>query len=182
MTIDQRQYAPDQSEVIDPTKLSEVVEQLQTVSNEIAVQEQKVKDLKDQQKQLSNIRIPTLMEEMNLKTLKMKDGSELSIKDVYSATIKADKKYEAYKWLRDNGLGDIVKNTISVAFGQGEENKAMAFATLAKGQGYEPSQEEKVHPSTLKVVLEEWSKKGNEVPADLFWLFEGKQTKLKNKQ
>ena len=36
MTIDQRQYAPDQSEVIDPTKLSEVVEQLQTVSNEIA--------------------------------------------------------------------------------------------------------------------------------------------------
>ena len=58
----------------------------------------------------------------------------------------------------------------------------MAFATLAKGQGYEPSQEEKVHPSTLKVVLEEWSKKGNEVPADLFWLFEGKQTKLKNKQ
>ena len=46
----------------------------------------------------------------------------------------------------------------------------------------EPSQEEKVHPSTLKVVLEEWSKKGNEVPADLFWLFEGKQTKLKNKQ
>ena len=117
MTIDQRQYAPDQSEVIDPTKLSEVVEQLQTVSNEIAVQEQKVKDLKDQQKQLSNIRIPTLMEEMNLKTLKMKDGSELSIKDVYSATVKADKKYEAYKWLRDNGLGDIVKNTISVAFG-----------------------------------------------------------------
>ena len=97
MTIDQRQYAPDQSEVIDPTKLSEVVEQLQTVSNEIAVQEQKVKDLKDQQKQLSNIRIPTLMEEMNLKTLKMKDGSELSIKDVYSATVKADKKYEAYK-------------------------------------------------------------------------------------
>ena len=182
MTIDQRQYAPDQSEVIDPTKLSEVVEQLQTVSNEIAVQEQKVKDLKDQQKQLSNIRIPTLMEEMNLKTLKMKDGSELSIKDVYSATVKADKKYEAYKWLRDNGLGDIVKNTISVAFGQGEENKAMAFATLAKGQGYEPSQEEKVHPSTLKVVLEVWSKKGNEVPADLFWLFEGKQTKLKNKQ
>ena len=65
MTIDQRQYAPDQSEVIDPTKLSEVVEQLQTDSNEIAVQEQKVKDLKDQQKQLSNIRIPTLMEDLN---------------------------------------------------------------------------------------------------------------------
>ena len=130
MTIDQRQYAPDQSEVIDPTKLSEVVEQLQTVSNEIAVQEQKVKDLKDQQKQLSNIRIPTLMEEMNLKTLKMKDGSELSIKDVYSATVKADKKYEAYKTLQD--WVKTVPKTIKELEKNGETDKLIKYKKQVK--------------------------------------------------
>ena len=33
---------------------------------------------------------------MNLSTLKLKDGSELSVKKIYSATMKADKKAEAY--------------------------------------------------------------------------------------
>ena len=58
----------------------------------------------------------------------------------------------------------------------------MTYVTLAKGQGYEPIQEEKVHPATLKVVLEEFSNKGNTIPAELFWLFEGKQTKVKGKK
>ena len=93
---------------------------------------------------------------------------KLSIKKVYSATIKADKKAEAIQWLRDNGLGDIVKNEITVNFGQNEENKAMAYANLARGQGFEPSQKEAVHAMTLcnHGRLEE--QKGNEVPEDLF--------------
>ena len=51
---------------------------------------------------------------------------------------KLDKKLEAYDWLRTAGLGDIVKNEITVRFGKAEDNKAMAYATLAKGQGYDP--------------------------------------------
>ena len=119
---------------------------------------------------------------MNLSTLRHKDGSEISIKKIFSATIKADKKAEAHQWLRNNGYGDIVKNDITVTFGRGEENKAMAYATLAKGQGYEPSQKESVHPSTLKVVMEEFKNKGNEIPEKLFWTFDGNQTKVKSKK
>lgn len=121
------------------------------------------------------------MQDMNLKSLKLQDGSELSIKQVYSATIKADKKLEAIQWLRNNGLGDIVKNNITVSFGQDEDNKAVDYASLARSNGYEPIQEEKVHPSTLKVTLEDWKNNGNEVPDDLFWKFDGSQTKIKNK-
>jgi len=95
--------------------------------------------------------------------------------------MKADKKAEAIQWLRENGLGDIVKNEITVNFGQGEENKAMTYVNLAKGQGYEPSQKEAVHAMTLKVTMEDWKNKGKEVPEDLFWTFEGNQTKIKTK-
>ena len=38
-------------------------------------------------------------------------------------------------WLRNNGLGDVIKNDITVTFGRGEDNKAAAYADLAKGQG-----------------------------------------------
>lgn len=182
MTINLREDAPDQSDVIDPKKLSEELEKLKTVKASIELKEKQIKELKEQEKNFSNIVIPKMMMDMNLKTLKLADGSEVSIKDIFSATIKADKKAEAHQWLRNNGLGDIVKNEITVNFGQGEENKAAEYATLAKESGYEPSQKEAVHAMTLKVTMEDWKNKGNEVPEDLFWTFDGNQTKIKNKK
>ena len=180
--IDLRQDAPDQSDVIDPEKLSEELEKLKSIQAQIQEAEKKLKDLKSDEKVQSGVVIPKLMEDMNLSSLTLKDGSEVSIKKIYSATIKADKKAEAYQWLRNNGLGDIIKNDITVTFGQGEENKALAYATLAKGQGFEPAQKEAVHAMTLKVTMEDWKNKGNEIPKDLFWTFDGNQTKIKGKK
>ena len=177
-----RDDAPDQLNSVDPTELSEQIEKLNSVNTQIFNAEKNLKELKEQEKKLNNFVIPEIMEKMNLSTLKLKDGSELSIKKVYSATMKADKKADCIQWLRNNGLGDIVKNEITVNFGQGEENKAAEYATLAKGQGYEPSQKEAVHAMTLKVTMEDWKNKGNDVPEDLFWTFDGNQTKIKNKK
>ena len=182
MTVSLRDDAPDQVDVVDPTKLSEVIEQYKSVGAQILAVEGKLKELKEQEKYISNFSIPEIMNKMNLSTVKLKDGSELSVKKVYSATMKADKKPQAIQWLRDNGLGDIVKNEITVNFGQGEENKAMAYANLAKESGYEPSQKEAVHAMTLKVTMEDWKNKGHDVPEDLFWTFDGNQTKLKSKK
>jgi hypothetical protein len=179
MNIDVRKFAPKQVESVNATELSEAIEQFKSISAQVEAAEIQLKELKSQEKYHSEFVIPEIMEKMNLSTLKLKDGSELAVKKVYSAKIKAEKKAEAIQWLRDNGLGDIVKNNISVAFGQGEENKAMAYATLAKESGYEPSQSEKVEPQTLRVTMEDWKNKGNKVPEDLFWVFEGNQTKVK---
>ena len=176
-----RDDAPDQIDSVDPTALSEAIEKLKSVGAQVLATESKLKELKEQEKYINNFTIPEIMNKMNLSTVKLRDGSELSVKKVYSATIKADKKAEAIQWLRNNGLGDIVKNEITVNFGQGEENKAMAYATLARGQGYEPTQKEAVHAMTLKVTMEDWKNKGKEVPEDLFWTFEGNQTKIKTK-
>jgi hypothetical protein len=182
MIIDLRKDAPDQTDSIDPEKLSQEVEKLKSVQNKIQNLEAQIKDLKEDEKYFSCVVIPKLMEDMNLSSLKLKDGSELTIKQIYSASIRADKKAEAINWLRDNGLGDIVKNNITVSFGQGEDNKAVDYASLARSNGYEPIQEEKVHPSTLKVVMKEWKDKGHEVPEELFSTFDGNQTHFKNKK
>jgi hypothetical protein len=182
MIIDMRKDAPDQSTSIDPDKLSTEVEKLQTIQEEIKELEARLKDKKEDEKHFSCIVIPKLMEDMNLSSLKLKDGSELTVKKIYSASVKADKKAEAIHWLRDNGLGDIVKNNVIVSFGQGEDNKAVDYVNLARSGGFEPIQEEKVHPQTLKVVMKEWKDKGHEVPEELFNTFDGNQTYLKNKK
>ena len=126
---------------IDQTKnLSDKVIELRNLEDQVAASENHTKDLKEKAKQLSNFDIPKMMEEMNVKKLKLKDGASIEVKPFYGAHITPDKQEAAFNWLRENGLGDIIKNDVTVTFGRGEDNKAMAYATLAKGQGYEPVQ------------------------------------------
>ena len=182
MTINLRQDAPDQSDVIDPQKLSEEIEKLKSIQNKISTLKAQVKDLEEDEKYFVYDIIPKLMYDMNLSTLKLKDGSEVSVGKKFYANARADKKADAYQWLRNNGLGDIIKNNISVTFGQGEENKAMAYANLAKEHGYEPSQKEDAHHASISAVMKEWKANGKEVPTDLFNTLEGKRTSVTNKK
>ena len=181
MNINLRQDAPSQSDIINPEELSVEIEKLQTIYKNIEQKEKEMKELKEDEKVQSGIIIPEIMGRMNLSTLKLKDGSEISVKQIYGASIKADKKIEAITWLRDNGLGDIVKNEITVAFGRDEDNKAQQYATLAKGQGYEPEQKVSVHAATLRLTLEDFHSRGGKIPPELFNTFEKNQTNIKNK-
>ena len=165
-------------EVDNAKALSDQVTKLQVLEDEIVEQEKKLKELKRNQELLSGEVIPTMMTEMNISTLKLADGSAVEVKPVYGASIPVAKKEEAYTWLRENGLGDLIKNEISVAFGRNEDNKAMAYATLAQGQGYEPIQKLKVEPMTLKAMVRERLESGQEMPSDLFNVFAGNRTKI----
>ena len=119
-----------------------------------------------------------MMSEMGLAELKLHDGSHLKVSTSYRATITEANKEAAFNWLRNNGLGDIIKNEISVSFGRNEDNKASDYANLAKGQGYEPVQKLKVEPMTLKALVRERLESGQEMPSDLFNVFAGNRTKV----
>jgi len=164
---------------VDQTKsLSDKVIELRNLEDQISNAEQHAKNLKEKAKQLSNFDIPKMMEEMNIKKLKLKDGASIEVTSFYGARITPDKQEGAFNWLRENGLGDIIKNDVTVTFGRGEDNKAMAYATLARGQGYEPVQKIGVHAQTLKAVVRERTESGQDMPADLFNTFVGNQTKI----
>jgi len=164
---------------IDQTKnLSDKVIELRNLEDQVAASENHTKDLKEKAKQLSNFDIPKMMQEMNVTKLKLKDGASIEVKPFYGAHITPDKQEKAFNWLREHGLGDIIKNDITVTFGMSEDNKATAYAVLARGQGYEPVQKVAVHTGTLKAVVRERTESGQEMPADLFNTFVGNQTKI----
>ena len=165
-------------EVNNAKTLSDQVTKLQSLEDEIDEQEKKLKELKRNQELLSGEVIPTMMTEMNISTLKLADGSAVEVKPVYGASIPAAKKEDAFTWLRKNGLGDLIKNEVTVAFGRNEDNKALAYASLAQGQGYEPVQKLKVEPMTLKALVRERLESGQEMPSDLFNVFAGNRTKI----
>ena len=123
-----------------------------------------------------------MMSEMGLSQLKLMDGSSVDVKPYYAANISLKNKEVAYNWLRSNGLGDIIKNEITVSFGRNEDNKAAEYANLAKGQGYQPTQKLKVEPMTLKALVRERIENGKEMPTDIFNVFVGNRTTIKGKQ
>ena len=158
--------------------LSDLVLQLQKLEDEVKEDEERLKDKKQKIDKLSGIAIPEIMESMKLKTMKLSDGSGMEIREMYSATIPVANKEGAFNWLRNNGLGDLIKNEITVSFGRNEDNKASEYADLARGRGYQPSQKLKVEPMTLKALFRERSENNQELPAEHFNLFKGNRTKI----
>ena len=172
---DQRE---DLNSVNDAKSLSDQVVKLKQLEDELVDKEKELKELKRHIELVSGEVIPTMMQEMNISTLKLADGSSVEIKPVYGASITTANKEAAYTWLRENGLGDLIKNEITVSFGRNEDNKASQYAILAKGQGYEPVQKLKVEPMTLKALVRERLESGQEMPSDLFNVFAGNRTKV----
>ena len=181
MTINLRADAPAQVTQTEPEKLSQQIKTLQDIQQEIDNHKNKIKELEEREKHFSQTVIPDMMLAMNLKTMKLRDGSELEIDNRFFATALAPKRAEAYQWLRENGLGNIVKNEITVRFGKDEDNKAMQYATLARGQGYEPEQKVSVNAGTLRVALRDLHERGGQIPSEYFSTFDGYQTKITNK-
>ena len=180
------QMEKDQTEVIDNTSnlksLADEVKKLRAMEDLIKTMEETLKNKKKDLERVSGEVIPTLLSEMGLSSLKLADGSAVDVKPYYSASISVANKGKAYSWLRTNGLGDIIKNEISVSFGRNEDNKAAEYADLAKGQGYQPTQKLKVEPMTLKALVRERVEAGKEMPTDIFNVFVGNRTKITRKQ
>ena len=179
-------FEKDQTEVLDKTKnidtLAKQIKHLRKLEDEVKSDEE---DLKNKQKEVERISgevIPTMLSEMGLSSLKLADGSAVDVKPYYTANISIANREAAYGWLRSNGLGDIIKNDITVSFGRNEDNKAAQYANLARGQGFEPTQKLKVEPMTLKALVRERIEAGKDMPMDTFNVFVGNRTKITRKQ
>ena len=180
------QMEQDQTEVIKSTTniktLSDQVLKLRAMEDQLKMMEDALKTKKKEIDRVSGEVIPTMLSEMGLSQLKLADGSSVDVKPFYSATISAQNKDKAYSWLRTNGLGDIIKNDISVSFGRNEDDKAAKYADLAKSHGFQPTQKLKVEPMTLKALVRERIEAGKEMPTEIFNVFVGNKTTIKRKQ
>ena len=184
--MNQINFEEDQTEILDKTndidKLANKIKEMQVIQKDIEQNEKYLKQRKQDLEQVSGETIPTMLTEMGLSYLKLTDGSSVEVKTNYSATITQANKEAAFNWLRENGLGDIIKNELIVSFGRNEDNKAASYAELAKGQGYQPTQKLKVEPMTLKALVRERIEAGKPMPTEIFGVFIGNKTTIKRKQ
>lgn len=160
--------------------ISGLARRAKLLEKELADLEKTLSEKNEQYRKLTEQAIPEAMAEAGVKSFAMEDGSSISIKLFYGASIPKARQAEAFQWLRDNGFDDIIKNTVSVRFGRNEDELCSRLLNLLGEQGYPAEQTEKVEPQTLKAWVKERIEKGQPVDTELFGVFVGQKAVIKS--
>lgn len=153
-----------------------------TLAEEISVLEAAVKEKKKELQRVEEQDLPEAMDAIGMSEFTLTDGTKISIKTFYNASIPGERKEEAFTWLDENGHGGIIKTDVSVAFGRGELEIARAFVEFARGfneAAIDPELEQGVHWQTLRSFVKEQIEGGSALPLDLFGVFVGRKAHLK---
>jgi hypothetical protein len=161
-------------------QLSTLVRSLREVENQIEKTENVLKQLKSEKHRMSVETIPGLMDEMGVERLDV-DGLTVERKMMVHASIPQDRKEDAFAWLRENGLDDIIKNDVTCSFGKGEDNIAGDVVGILHERGFNPKTKTHVHPSTLKAFVKERVTEGKPIDLDMFGAFIANAAQIRRK-
>ena len=151
----------------DMKTLSSLVKDLDQLTIDINEKEEELKSLKLQKHKMSTEQIPAMMDEMGVQRLDVENLS-VSLKPLINASIPPTRRDEAYQWLRENGLDDIIKNDVIMSFGKGEDNMAGDIMYELEQRGMHPEKKTHIHSMTLKAFIRERVEKGLPIDLDLF--------------
>lgn len=168
---------------VEVTTIAAECQKLKSLQDDIDRAEEHVDNLKKLAEDISSRVIPELLAEQGLTSLKLADGSSVTVKREYRCTLpkEDERRQSAYNWLRENGLGDIIKNNVSVTFGRGEDDKAQRLLDLAASNGFEPNQKSDVAWNTLTALFQERVESGLDMPSDVFSTWIKDTTKITRK-
>jgi hypothetical protein len=122
--------------------------------------------------------IPDIMAELAMESFTMEDGYKLEVKNDLKASITAENKPSAHRWLREHNFDGIIKTKVLAEFGRGELSKAEEALSKLREAGFEASIDEGVHAATLKSFVKERMEAGDAIPVSIFGVYEFKKTKI----
>ena len=160
-------------------EISEACNKLTSQNQKVETLEKSLKEAEEEARRLSEEVIPTLMQQAGVSSIKLDNGTSVEVSPYYYAKISEDKKVEAFKWLRENDHGDLIKNNVSVSFGKGEDSNAVNLKTELESKGLVVDQKQDVHWQTLRGFVKEQIEKNKTLPSETFGLYIANRTKIK---
>jgi len=153
--------------------VSQLAQEMSATAKTIAELEASLKVAKEAFTALEQTRLPEAMANLGVTELKLADGSKISIKIEYHASIPKAKMMEALDYLRDHEFGDLIKTSVEAEFGKGEDAAAQALwkRLSAEFKGRPIVFSAGVHPRTLKALVKEQFESGQPLPEELFGIY-----------
>jgi len=170
--------APTNDEMYEISMLAE-----QQVALECTIKEfdRMLEEAKESLRHVQEVLIPEAMASVGMSEFKLANGYKITIKDDVYASLRVDHILNAVKWLDGMGLGDIVKDDVTVKFGRGDSDKAKDIVSYAQAQGYNVTEKLSVHPQTLKATVKEQLARGVQFPEEYFSINPVKKAVIKTK-
>lgn len=163
----------------DLSEIGKLAQKQINLEIEIENLENQVKLLKEELQDVSEYKIPEIMIRCGLSEFKTSDNRKVKVDKYYSAKITEENKEAAFQWLSNHGHMDIVKHNITVPLARGESDKSTAVKEALERMGITYSDDQSVHPQTLKAFVKEQVEAGTDLPLETFKVYIGNRTKIK---
>lgn len=182
----QDQQKTAQERIVSLNEVRILAERQKLLEEEVEALEAQVVNKKAELRKVAEEELPELLNMVGLPSITLADGSIIAVTENISASITDENRGAVMTWLRTNNLGDLIKNSVTVTFGKGEDKDADLLVHNIKVMADQGSlkfgtldQKEVVHPSTLKAFVKERLKEGLPLPADTFKLFIGQICRIR---
>lgn len=122
--------------------------------------------------------IPEAMAALGLSGVTLDTGQKVFVEPMVYIDIREENRPAAYRWMEENGYGELIKTEVFAQFGRGDRNLAQAAIETLQEAGFAPECKESVHPQTLRAWAKDLLVSGTLLP-DLFGAYLGAKTKIK---
>lgn len=156
----------------DLSQISELATRQLMLQKEVAAEEEALAEKKRQLGFISEVEIPNLLEWFGMTMFKLTNGAVVDVKKNITCGITEANKDAAFAWLEETGNDGIIKNEFKLPFGKGQDDDAQKLREYLDEAGYSYTNARNVHHSTLKAFVTKRLKAGENVPVDLFSVFE----------
>lgn len=162
------------------SRIRKLAEDAKRLEDEIAALDERKKCLSGELNEILQRELPDLFAEVGVDEIGLPDGTKYVIKDFVSGSLPKGEfeKEAAIAWIEQNGGAETIKATVNLSFGKSEYERAKAVARDLAEQGFEPSTDLGMHPSTLQAFVREKLKNGEEVPTELLGVYVGRRAKI----
>lgn len=117
--------------------------------------------------QIKLVDLPTAMDAAGVTKIELHHGIIVKVEDFITGNIREDQEREAFSWLRKHKFGSLIKNTIKVALGRGDDKKAKQLAVFLKKLKVPFERKEGVHVQTLRAFVREQLMSGKGLPSSI---------------
>jgi len=162
-------------------RLSKLANAVWDGHSEVAALELQLKKAKQQLDKLESQDLPDLMDEIGVSQFTTSDGASVDVKELIVASIPAKNRPEAFAWLKTNDCDSIVKNTVTIKFGKGEDDVADEIYNELAEMYDSVGRKKDIHYQTLQAFVREREEQGQPVPEDLFGVFHKRKAIVKLK-
>lgn len=180
MTMDYSDYQEENSSEDALARLSKMADEQAVAEADVVKAEEALKEAQAKLKDLAEVKIPALMDEVGLKDFKTASGLKVKLDEKMHASIPKEKAISAFSWLEEHEHGDLIKRKFIIEFGRDEEEEAKVFKDKIEALNLPLDVEEKkeVHHTTLSAFVKEQLEAGVDIPLDLFGAFWRRKAKI----